>query len=101
MKHRRQRKKLSRKEKGKKGGARRRKAARPRRVRSNPRGVVIGDSAISLSYEGGQGKRKGSMRGPWKHPFESDDVQIVGKKGGRVVELRSKSGKKLWDFFEV
>jgi len=40
------------------------------------------------------------MRGPWKHPFESDDVQVIGKKGGSI-ELRSKSGKKLWDFFEV
>lgn len=62
--------------------------------------MVIGDSAISLSYEGGQGKRKGKMRGPWKHPFESSDVQVVGKQDGSV-ELRSKSKKRLWDFFEV
>jgi hypothetical protein len=40
------------------------------------------------------------MRGPWKHVFESDDVEVKGKKDGSV-ELRSKSGKRLWDYFEV
>lgn len=74
----------------------------PRRgARSNPRGgVVIGDAATSLTYEGGKGKRKGKMRGPWKHMFESDDVEIIGDKSGDV-RLRSKSGARLWDFFEV
>lgn len=82
-----------------KGGARRRKATRPR-PRRNPKGVVIGDSAIDLRYEGGQGKRKGEMRGPWRHKFESDDVQVIGNRDGSV-ELRSKSGERLWDYFEV
>jgi hypothetical protein len=79
-----------------KGGARRRaQAARP--ARSNP---VIGDSALELSYTGGEGKRKGKLRGPWKHDFESNDVEVRGRKDGSIV-LRSKTGKRLWDFFEV
>lgn len=81
------------------GGARgARRASRPR-ARSNP-GTVIGDSTLELTYSGGQGKRKGKMRGPWKHVFESDDVQVIGKKDGSVL-LRSKSGEKLWGHFEV
>jgi len=80
-------------------GARRPKAARPR-ARRNPSGVVIGDSALELRYEGGEGKRKKGMRGPWKHEFESDDVQVIGKRDG-AIELRSKSGARLWDNFEV
>lgn len=81
-----------------KGGARRRKAARSRTgYRGNP---VIGDSVLDLSYTGGDGKRKGKMRGPWKHEFESGDVEARGRKDGSVV-LRSKSGKRLWDLFEV
>jgi len=85
--------------KGKIGGTRRPKAARSR-PRRNPGGVVIGDSAIDLRYEGGQGKRKGKMRGPWKHVFETEDVQVIGKRDG-TIELRSKSGARLWDNFEV
>jgi hypothetical protein len=75
------------------------KRVRSRRARANP-GVVIGDTAIDLRYVGGQGKRKGQMRGPWKHQFESEDVQVIGKKDGSVL-LRSKSGERLWDHFEV
>lgn len=73
--------------------------ARPR-ARRNAGGVVIGDSALDLRYEGGKGKRTGKMRGPWKHVFKNDDVEVRGKKDGSV-ELRSKSGERLWDFFEV
>lgn len=78
---------------------RHRKSVKPRAraFRSNP---VIGDSAVALSYEGGQGKRTKKLRGPWEHAFESNDVEIRGRKDGSVV-LRSKSGKKLWDWFEV
>jgi len=82
------------------GGARRRKAARPRPRRNSSGDHVIGDSALELSYEGGEGKRKGDMRGPWKHEFESGDVQVIGKLDG-AIELRSKSGARLWDVFEV
>lgn len=86
--------------KKKKVGARSRVRKRTSsRARSNP-GVVIGDSAIELRYEGGQGKRHHGMRGPWKHEFETDDVEVIGKKDGSVL-LRSKSGKRLWDHFEV
>lgn len=72
-----------------------------KRSRGRPRNdVVIGDSALELRYEGGEGKRRGSMRGPWKHGFESDGVEVVGKRDGSVV-LRSKSGERLWGYFEV
>jgi hypothetical protein len=40
------------------------------------------------------------MRGPWKHEFERDDVQVIGRKDGSI-ELKSKSGARLWDVFEV
>lgn len=81
--------------------ARKAKASKPRRrARANPRGSVIGDSALELRYQGGQGKRRGKMRGPWKHVFENKDVEIRGKNDGSI-ELRSKSGDRLWDFFEV
>lgn len=76
---------------------RRKRTRRARRSLTNP---VIGDSALALTYHGGQGKRKGKMRGPWRHQFEADDVQVRGRKDGSLV-LRSKSGKRLWDFFEV
>lgn len=79
---------------------RRRKKATKTRARRNPRGRVIGDSAIALSYSGGEGKRHGKMKGPWEHEFESDDVEIIGLEDGSV-KLRSKSGKNLWDVFEV
>lgn len=77
-----------------------RKSSRARRARSNSKGVIIGDAASSLTYSGGQGKREGKMRGPWKHVFESDDVQVIGRKDGSVL-LRSKSGEPLWGHFEV
>lgn len=99
MAKKRRRKGLFAKKMAKNGVARRRKSARPR-TRRNPGGVVIGDSALELRYEGGQGKRSKDMRGPWKHEFESDDVQVIGKSDGSV-ELRSKSGARLWDNFEV
>lgn len=95
-KKRRRKKLVAKRRTAKTGGARRRKAARPR-PRSNP---VIGDSALELSYAGGEGKRKGKLRGPWKHDFESNDVEVRGQKDGSIV-LRSKIGKRLWDFFEV
>jgi hypothetical protein len=75
------------------------RAARPNR-RSSLANPVIGDSALELSYTGGEGKRKGKLRGPWKHDFESNDVEVRGRKDGSIV-LRSKTGKRLWDFFEV
>jgi hypothetical protein len=75
------------------------RAARPNR-RSSLANPVIGDSALELSYAGGEGKRKGKLRGPWKHDFESNDVEVRGRKDGSIV-LRSKTGKRLWDFFEV
>lgn len=75
-------------------------STRRRSARANPAGVVIGDSALALQYEGGEGKRKGKMRGPWKHEFESDDIQVIGRKDGSVL-LKSKSGEKLWGHFEV
>lgn len=74
---------------------------RPKKKKhSSSSGVVIGDSALALSYEGGQGKRSGKMRGPWEHEFESDDVEIIGRKDGSLI-LRSRSGERLWDHFEV
>lgn len=78
----------------------RRKKATKKRARRNPRAVVIGDSAIDLSYSGGKHKRHGNMKGPWVHEFESDDVEILGMADG-TLKLQSKSGKKLWDVFEV
>lgn len=64
-------------------------------TRSNPRrGVVIGDRAISLSYNGGKGKKKNSR---WVHRFETP-VEVLGMKDGSI-KLRSKDGIKLWDWF--
>ena len=71
-----------------------------KRRRSPRRNPIIGDTALELTYEGGDGKRKGKMKGPWTHPFETDDVEIHGLKDGSIV-LKSRSGKRLWDFFEV
>lgn len=70
------------------------------RARRNPRRRVIGDAAVALSYEGGEGKRKGKLRGPWEHEFERGDVQIIGMEDGTIL-LESKSGVPLWGEFEV
>lgn len=71
-----------------------------RRPRRNPQDVIIGDQALELRYLGGEGKRRGDMKGPWGHKFEEEDIQVIGKRDGSVL-LKSKSGRPLWDVFEV
>ena len=79
--------------------ATKRKATKTKR-RPNPNERIIGDAAMELTYSGGEGKRKGDMSGPWVHEFESGDVEIIGGQDGSI-RLRSRSGKRLWDLFEV
>jgi len=52
---------------------------------------IIGDKAIDLTYVGGDGKRR-------EYEFEPGDVVVQGLPDGRV-ELKSKSEKRLPDFF--
>jgi len=75
------------------GGRARKKTTR--RARANPRRPIIGDEALSLTYRGGDGKRKSKR--PWIHKFESP-VQIIGNKDGSIT-LRSVDGLRLWDMF--
>lgn len=81
-------------------GANRRKNPRRRRVRSTSlrfRNPVIGKKLLgALTYEGGQGKKRGSR---WIHHFKSP-LRILGNRDGSVT-LRSKDGKSIWDYFDV
>lgn len=78
----------------------RRVTKKKRRRNPRQRNPIVGDMAMELTYLGGEGKRKGKMKGPWVHEFESGDVTIEGLPDGSI-KLISKSGKRLWDFFEV
>lgn len=74
------------------------KKNRCKRRRNPRRGVVIGEHAESITYQGGRGKGK---RSRWRHPFERDShAQVIGMPDGSI-KIKSKAGKRLWDFFEV
>ena len=62
-------------------------------TRRNP---VIGRRLLGIRYEGGEGKTAGSQ---WQHDFESP-VEVIGGPGGSVI-LRSRTGERLWDYFDV
>lgn len=64
-------------------------------------GVIIGYQVVAVEYIDDEKAKLEGIKNPknkiWRHEFEIDDVELIGLPDGSVL-LKSRSGKRLWDF---